>query len=217
MAEREVVETARGDLIGRDDDLVVLGLARDRDRAVDDADPPGGGRVRRVGSFGRRSTDPQKRTVWRALGREDLADHDEVEDRQVDRGTVRIDDRDQIVVGPTAGHRREVVGTVDRGPVEAVMGARDDDRADPRLGQTLEFGGDALDRATGLDVRVEQVTGDQEDVGLLADGGIDRCLEGCELAFALGGRLLSQIVVSRTEMDVRGVDDPEHRVAAFAS
>jgi hypothetical protein len=37
------------------------------------------------------------------------------------------------------------------------------------------------------------------------------------LALALGSRLLSEIVVPRAEMDVRGVDDPEHRVAAFAS
>jgi hypothetical protein len=37
------------------------------------------------------------------------------------------------------------------------------------------------------------------------------------LALALGSRLLTEIVVPRTQMDVRGVDDPEHRVAAFAS
>ncbi len=128
-----------------------------------------------------------------------------------------IEDRDQVVAGRTAGHRGEVVGAVDRRPVEAVVGARDDDRPDPGLGQALELGGDALDRAARLDVRVEQVAGDQEEVDLLGQGKVDGRLEGRELALALGGRLLSEIVVSRTEMDVRGVDDPEHRVAAFAS
>ena len=165
----------------------------------------------------RRSAEPDERAVRRALGGEDLADDDEVERRQVDRGMVGIDDRDQVVAGRTAGHRGEVVGAIDRGPVEAVVGARDDDRPDPGLGQALEFGGDALDRAARLDVRVEQVAGDQEEVDLLGQGKVDGRLEGRELALALGGRLLSEIVVSRTEMDVRGVDDPEHRVAAFAS
>ena len=80
---------------------------------------------------------------------------------------VGIEDRDQVVAGRPAGHRGEVVGAVDRGPVEAVVGARDDDRADPGLGQALELGGDALDRAARLDVRIEQVAGDQEEVDLL--------------------------------------------------
>ena len=119
--------------------------------------------------------------------------------------------------GRAAGQRGEVVGAVDRCPVEAVVGARDDDRPDPGLGQALELGGDALDRAARLDVRIEQVAGDQEEVDLLGQGEVDGRLEGRELALALGGRLLSEIVVSRTEMDVRGVDDPEHQVAAFAS
>ena len=43
VAEREVVEVGRGDLVGRDDDLVAVGLARDGDGAVDHADPPRGG------------------------------------------------------------------------------------------------------------------------------------------------------------------------------
>ena len=83
-----------------------------------------------------------------------------------------------------------------------------------RLGEPLELGGDALDRAARLDVRVEQVAGDQEQVDLLGQGEVDRRLERRELALALGGRLLAEIVVPRAEMDVRGVDDPEHRAAA---
>ena len=122
---------------------------------------------------------------------------------------------------PSSGARPaiagEVVGAVDRGPVVAVVGARDDDRPDPGIGQPLELGGDALDRAARLDVRVEQVAGDQEEVDLLGEGKVDGRLEGRELALALGGRLLTEIVVSRAEMDVRGMDDPEHRGAAFAS
>ena len=81
------------------------------------------------------------------------------------------------------------------------------------VGQARELGGDALDRAARLDVRVEQVAGDQEQVDLLAEGEVDGGLEGRELALALGGRLLAEIVVPRAEMDVRGVDDPEHRGA----
>ena len=32
--------------------------------------------------------------------------------------------------------------------------------------------------------------------------------EGGELAFALGAGLLTEVVVARAEMDVRGMDDP---------
>ena len=92
--------------------------------------------------------------------------------------------------GGAAGQRREVVGAIDRGPVVDVVGARDDDRPDPRLGEALQLGGDALDRAARLDVGVEQVAGDQEEVDLLGQGEVDGRLEGRELALALGGRLL---------------------------
>ena len=110
---------------------------------------------------------------------------------------VRVEDGDHVVVGPAAGHRREVVGAVDRRAVVAVVGARDDDRPDPRLGQALELGRHALDRAPRLDVRVEQVAGDQEEVDLLGEREVDGRLERGELPLALGGRLLAEIVVSR--------------------
>ena len=74
--------------------------------------------------------------------------------------------------------------------------------------EPLELRGDALDRAARLDVRVEQVAGDQEEVDLLRDGEVDGRLERRELPLALGGRLLAEIVVTRAEVDVRGVDDP---------
>ena len=47
MAEREVVEVARRDLLGRDDDLVAVGLALDRERRVQQADVPRRAVVRR--------------------------------------------------------------------------------------------------------------------------------------------------------------------------
>ena len=37
---------------------------------------------------------------------------------------------------------------------------------------------------------------------------VDGRREGRELALALGARLLAEVVVARTEMDVGGVDDP---------
>ena len=116
--------------------------------------------------------------------------------------------------GVAAGQRGEVVGAVDRRAVVDVVGARDDDGPDLRLDEALELGRDALDRAARLDVRVEQVAGDEEQVDLLGEREVDGRLEGRELALALGRRLLAEVVVARTEMDVRGMDDPEHRGAA---
>ena len=75
VAERQVVEAGRGDLVRRDDDLVVLGLARDDDRAVDHADPPGRRDPRHVGR------EASQRTVRRALRREDRTVHDGVDGR----------------------------------------------------------------------------------------------------------------------------------------
>ena len=46
-------------------------------------------------------------------------------------------------------------------------------RPDPGLGEALELGGDALDRAARLDVGVEQVAGDEEQVDLLGEGEVD--------------------------------------------
>ena len=97
------------------------------------------------------------------------------------------------------------------------MGARDDDRPDPRVGQALQLGRDALDGAARLDVRVEQVAGDQEEVDLLGEGEVDGGLERRELALPLGGGLLAEIVVTRAEMDVCGVDEPQHPVVRLAS
>ena len=108
-----------------------------------------------------------------ALGGEDPAVDDGVERRQVDRGMVRIEDGDHAVAPAPAGQRGEVVGAIDRGAVEAVVGARDDDRPDPRVGQALELGGDALDGTARLDVRIEQVAGDQEEVDLLGQGEVE--------------------------------------------
>ena len=166
VAEREVVETAGGDLVGRDDDLVAVGLARDRDGAVDHADPPGRGRA--VGRG--RPVEALQRALGRPFRAEDAGLDDGVQRREVDRRPVRIEDGDHAVVRAAAGHRGEVVGAVDRRAVAHVVGARDDDRPDLRLGQPLELGRDALHGAARLDVRVEQVAGDEEEVDLLARG-----------------------------------------------
>ena len=104
--------------------------------------------------------------------------------------------------------RLEVVGAIDRRAVVDVVRAGDDDRPDLGVGQALELGGDALDRAARLDVAVEQVAGDEEQVDLLGEGEVDGRHEGRELALALGRGLLTEVVVARAEMDVRGVDDP---------
>ena len=72
----------------------------------------------------------------------------------------------------------------------------------------LSCGGDALHRPARLDVGVEQVAGDQEEVDLLGEGQVDGGDEGGELPLALGAGLLTEVVVARAEMDVRGVDDP---------
>ncbi len=215
MAEGEIVEPGRGDLLGRDHDLVAVGLARDRDGAVDHPDVPGHGCVGgpRGGNVG---GNVLERAVRGALGREDAAVDGRLERGELDRRMVRIEDRDHLLGrgrGCAAGHGGEVVCPIDRGAVVDVVGARDDDGPDPRFDQAGELRRDALHRAARLDVRVEQVAGDQEQVDLLGQGEIDRGLERRELTFALGGRLLTEIVVPRAEMDVRGMDDPEHRPA----
>ena len=102
----------------------------------------------------------------------------------------------------------EVVRAVDRGAVVDVVGARDDDGPDPRLDEALELRRHALHRSPRLDVGVEQVAGDQDEVDLLGEGEVDRRHERGELALALGGGLLTEVVVARAEVDVGGVDDP---------
>ena len=110
--------------------------------------------------------------------------------------------------GGAAGERLEVVGAIDRRAVVAVVRARDDDGPDLGLGQARELRGDAFDRTLRLDVAVEQVAGDQEEVDLLGEREVDGGGEGGELPFTLGARLLAEVVVAGTEMDVGGMDDP---------
>ena len=72
----------------------------------------------------------------------------------------------------------------------------------------LSSGGDALDRAPRLDVAVEEVPGDQEQVDLLREREVDAGAEGGELPLTLGARLLAEVVMAGTEMDIGGMDDP---------
>ena len=55
---------------------------------------------------------------------------------------------------------------------------------------------------------VEQVASDQYEIDLLGEGQVDGRDESGELPFALGARLLAEVVMARAEMDVSGVDDP---------
>ena len=158
-----------------------------------------------------------ERAVRRALRGEHPAVDDDVAGGQVDRRVVGIEHGHEVVVRAAAGERRQVVGPVDRRPIEHVVRARDDHRADLGLDQPLELGRDALHRAARLDVRVEEVAGDQEEVDLLGQGEVDGRLERRELALTLGAGLLAEIVVSRAQMDVCGMDQPQHPVVRLAS
>ena len=211
VPEGEVVDVARRDLLGGDHDVVAVGLARDRDGAVDHPDPPGRGR--RVTA----RVEVAQRTVWRALGREDRSEHHDVARRQVHRRVVRVEDRDQIVRRSVAGQPGQVVGAIDGRLVVDVVRARDDDGTDPGLGQSLQLRGHAFDGAAGLDVRVEQVAGDQEQVHLLGERQVDRGLERRELSLSLRGSLLPKVVMACPEVDVCGVDQPQHPVVRLAS
>ena len=54
----------------------------------------------------------------------------------------------------------------------------------------------------------DRVAGDQDEVDALRDREVNGRGERRELPFALGSRLLSEVVVTGAEMDVGGVDDP---------
>ena len=88
------------------------------------------------------------------------------------------------------------------------MRARDEHGPDARIDEPLQLGGDAFHGTARLDVRVEEVAGDEEQIHLLDEREIDRTGERRELSFTLRGGLLAEIVVSRAQVDVSGVDDP---------
>ncbi len=132
--------------------------------------------------------------------------------RQVDPWVVRCEDRDHLLGRPRAGHGREVVGAIHRRPVVDVVGSRHQHRADTGLRKPGELGGHALHRALGLDVRVEQVAGDEEQVHLLGDREVDGGAERGKLPLALGRRGLPEIRVTRAEVDVCDVQQSKHRV-----
>ena len=90
------------------------------------------------------------------------------------------------------------------------MRSRQDHRPNRGKGEALELGGNALDRASRLGVRVEQVARDQHEVDLLGEGEIDRRRERSELTLALGGRLFAEVRVTSAEMDVRRMEKAKH-------
>ena len=97
------------------------------------------------------------------------------------------------------------------------MRARDDDGADLGRHESLQLGSDALYRAARLHVRVEEIAGDEEEIDLLGEGEIDGGLEGRELSLSLGARLFAEIVVSSAQVDVGGMNQPQHPVVRLAS
>ncbi len=202
VAQGEVVEAARCDLVGRDDDVVPIGLAGDRDRSVDHADMPRG-LVLVAGDI-----EIPEWAVRRALRREDRAMYDDVARRDVDRRTFRRQDGHQVVVRCAPGETLEIVRAVDRRAVIRIVRPGQHDGPDPGPDEPLELGRDTLDRTARLDVAVEQVACDQKEIDLLRDRQIDRCDEGGELALSLRGGLLAEVVMAGAEVDVRGMDDP---------
>ena len=105
-----------------------------------------------------------------------------------------------------AGHRREVVGPVDRGPVIDVVGARDEHGPDAGLDEPPELRGRALDRPAGLDVGVEEVAGDEDEIDPLREGEVRAGDEGCELALPLGRGLVTEVSVPGAQVDVGGME-----------
>jgi hypothetical protein len=155
-----------------------------------------------------------KRTVRRPLRAEDRRlDHD-VARVEVDLRKGRRQDRHEIVVRTGPGEGGEVVCPVDRRAVVAIVRPGDDDGPNPRPAQPLELGGNPVDRTARLGVRIEQVAGDEEDVDLLRDRQVNRGLECGELPLALGRRGLAEVIMAGAEVDVRGVKQSEHPVAA---
>ena len=205
VPEREVVEVGRGDLLGRDHDLVAVRLALDRERRMEQPDVPRGPVVlRRVEALQRR--------VWRALRGEAPAVDDDVERLEMDVGMVRVQHGHEVRAD-RAGHRRQVVGAVDRGAVVDIVGTGGDDHPDARVHEPLQLRGGALDGALGLDVGVEQVARDQDEVHLFTEREIDRRNERRELALTLGRRTITQVRVARAQMHVGRVEQSQHRSA----
>ena len=179
VAERQVVQAARGDLVGREGDVVRLDHAGDQQRAVDHPDPVAGTRVR-----GR--VEAGQRAARRLLGVEDAAEDHDVRRLQHHVRVLWGQHRDEVRCAVIeAGQLREVQGAVDGGRVVAVVRAGDDHGGDLPIGQAAELAGRLLRRAARLGVGVEQVARDQHRVHAALDGHVDGAAEGRELAVAL--------------------------------
>ena len=157
--------------------------------------------------------DVAERAVRGPLGGEDLGMDRRVDGRDPDLRRVRRDDRDQVVLGRAAGERLEVVGTVDRGAVVAVVRAGDDDRPDLRL---AEAASSAATRSTDrlgcvLESNRSPATRNRSTLSSIARS---TAALNAALALTLGCRGFSEVGVTSAEMDVRGVEQSEHPVAA---
>ena len=108
------------------------------------------------------------------------------------------------------GNVRQVVQHV-RHAIQEAQGATvaEERRVDEPPPELL---GHALHAPTGLAVRIEQVAGDEEELDALRDREVDGRPEGRELALALGGSDVTEVGVTRAEMHICCVQEPEHAV-----
>ena len=205
VPKSEIVETAGRDLVRRDDHLVAVRLAGDRNGTVDHADLPGRAAT---GGRGGPGVEITQRAVGGALGGEDRTVDHGIACGKMDTRCARREDGDKVVVHGAAGEGLDVIGSIDRRAVVAVVGPWDHDRAHLDVRHPFKLGCHPVDRATRLDVAIEQVAGDQEQIDLLGNGKIHRGGERRELPLALGARLIPEIVMASAEVNICGMDDP---------
>ena len=86
------------------------------------------------------------------------------------------------------------------------------DGPDAGLDEPLELGGHALDRARGWTFESNRSPAIRTRSTFSARARSTVGREGGELALALGSRLLAEVGVARAEMDVGGVEQPQHPV-----
>jgi hypothetical protein len=206
VTEGQVVEVRSRDLLLGDDHVVAVRPARDRERRVEQSNVPG-----RTAVPG--DVEAAQRAMRGPLGREAWTVHDDIARLEVHVGAIRAEHRHEVLVRGQAGQGAQVVSAIDRRAIVDVVGPGRDHRPDLRARQAPELRGDPLDGPAGLGVGVEQVAGDEEEIDLRLDGEIDGCLEGGKLALALRAGLLAQVRVPGAEVDIRGMEDPEHPVA----
>ena len=151
-----------------------------------------------------------QRTVRRLLRGEDRRVDDDVAGRDGHGRAVRCHDRHEVVVRPAPGQGRQVVRPIDG---RAVVGVVRPGMTTVRIRASTRRLSWAATRSTdrrGWTLLSNRSPAIRSEVDLLREGEVDGRDERRELTLALGRSLLAKVVVSRAEMDVSGVDDPEH-------